>query len=262
MKLCMMTYTMARQGVGVEDIVRCAEELGLEGIDWVSTYGRKPKDLKALSDAAGLTVAAHTFFLSNFPDGNTWRDDARRGLDDAVTLGAPVVMIPTGGSQKLTREEFRARWTEALAEISPWAREAGVALTVENFPGANSAFVTAADYAAAKALVPDLKLTFDNGNAASGEDPVASFRACAADVVHIHLKDWDIVDTPTQGYREMLDGRYYKPALIGEGDIPTAACWQAFMEAGYDKYLNIEYEGNEIPAEEAMGRAVRYLRSL
>jgi sugar phosphate isomerase/epimerase len=262
MKLCMMTYTMARRGVGVEDIVRCAEDLGLEGIDWVSTYGRKARDLKALSAAAGLTVAAHTFFLSNFPEGDTWRDDAKRGLDDAVTLGAPVVMIPTGGCTGMSRDEFRTRWTDALAEIAPWAKQAGVALTVENFPGANSAFVTAADYAAAKALVPDLKLTFDNGNAASGEDPVASFEACVDHVVHIHLKDWDIRDTAAEGFRQMLDGRYYKPALIGEGDIPTAACWQAFAEAGYEGYLNIEYEGNEIPAEEAMGRAVRYLRSL
>jgi sugar phosphate isomerase/epimerase len=262
MKLCMMSYTMARQGVGVEEIVRCAEELGLEGIDWVSTYGRDARELRALSDAAGLTVACHTFFLRSFPEGDGWLDEAKQGIDDAVALGAPVVMIPTGTRPEMDRSEFRRRWIDALAEIMPFAREAGVILTVENFPGAASAFVTAVDFYEAQRQVPGLKLTFDNGNAASGEDPVASFRQCAADVVHIHLKDWTVRSTPAEGYRQMLDGRYYRPALIGEGDMPTAECWQAFREAGYGGYINIEYEGNEIPAAEAMRRAVSYLRSL
>lgn len=258
----MMSYTMARQGVGVEDIVRCAEELQLEGIDWVSTYDRDPHELKRLSEAAGLTVACHTFFLPGFAPGSDWRGAAKRGLDNAVTLGAPVVMIPTGCAPDLTRDEFRRQWTDALEEIAPLAREAEVALTIENFPGADSAFVTAADFYAAKERVPDLKLTFDDGNAASGEDPVASFEACAKDVVHIHLKDWTVRTEPADGYRKMLDGRYYKAALIGEGDIPTAACWEAFRRAGYAGFINIEYESNEVPAAEAMKRAVSYLRSL
>jgi sugar phosphate isomerase/epimerase len=262
MKLCMMSYTMARQGVGVEDIVRCAEDLKLEGIDWVSTYGRDPRQLRALSEAAGLAVACHTFFLRGFPDGDDWRDDAKVGLDNAVALGAPVVMIPTGVRADMPREEFRSRWIDGLEEIAPWAREAGVILTIENFPGTDSAFVTAADFHAAKKRVPDLKLTFDDGNAAGGEDPVASFEACAQDVVHIHLKDWTIRTEPTEGFRKMLDGRYFRPALIGEGDIPTAACWAAFRRAGYSGFINIEYESNEVPAVEAMGRAVAYLRSL
>lgn len=262
MKLCMMSYTMARQGVGVEDIVRCAEELRLEGIDWVSTYGRNPRELKALSEAAGLAVACHTFFLGGFPDSDDWREDAKRGLENAVALGAPVVMIPTGVRADMPREEFRSRWIEGLEEIAPWAREAGVILTIENFPGRDSAFVTAADFHCAKRRIPDLRLTFDNGNAAGGEDPVASFQACAQDVVHIHLKDWIIRTDPAEGFRKMLDGRYFRPALIGEGDVPTAACWEAFRRAGYSGFINIEYEGNEVPAAEAMKRAVAYLRSL
>jgi sugar phosphate isomerase/epimerase len=261
MKLCMMTYTMARQGVGVEDIVRCAADLKLEGIDWVSTYDRKPEDLRALSAAAGLTIACHTFFLRSFPDGD-WLSEARRGLDDAQALGAPVVMIPTMQRPDLDRLVFRERWIEALVQIAPLARAAGVVLTIENFPGSASAFVTAADFHAARQRVPDLKLTFDSGNAAGGEDPVASFNACAADIVHIHLKDWTVRDTPAEGFRPMLTGKYFSPALIGEGDMPTAEVWRAMQRVGYRGFVNIEYEGNEVPAAEAMRRAVAYLRSL
>ncbi len=262
MKLCMMTYTMARQGVGVEEIVQCAKELQLEGIDWVSTYDRDPRELRAMSDDAGLTVAAHTFFVDLFTPDHDWRRQAKEGLENAVILGAPVVMIPTGQRPELSRDDFRDHWIRALTEIAPWARDAGVVLTIENFPGLHSCFVTADDYALAKQAVPDLKLTFDNGNAAGGEDPVASFKACRADVVHIHMKDWYISDTAREGYRPMLTGKYFRSALIGEGDLPTAACWQAFRESDYQGFINIEYEGDEIPAAEAMTRATHYLRSL
>ncbi|NUQ01953.1 MAG: sugar phosphate isomerase/epimerase, partial [Armatimonadetes bacterium] len=162
----------------------------------------------------------------------------------------------------LDRLDFRAYWIAALAEIAEWAAAAGVILTIENFPGEHSAFVTAADYHAAKAEVPGLKLTYDNGNAAGGEDPVESFWACAKDVVHVHFKDWDVRAEPAEGFRRMLDGRYFRPALIGEGDMPTAACWQALAAAGYQGYINLEYEGNEIPAAEAMRRATDCLRAL
>jgi sugar phosphate isomerase/epimerase len=261
MKLCMMTYTMARQGVGPEDIVRCAAELKLDGIDWVSTYDRNPSELRAMSAAAGLTIACHTFFLRSFPEGD-WLSEAKRGLADAVALGAPVVMVPTMQRPDLDRIAFRTLWIAALAQIAPLARQAGVVLTIENFPGCASAFVTAADFLEAKRHVPDLKLTFDSGNAAGGEDPVASFKACAADVVHVHLKDWYVRNEPTEGYRPMLTGKYFKSALIGEGDMPTADIWKAMRQAGYRGYVNIEYESNDIPAAEAMRRAVAYLRSL
>lgn len=261
MKLCMMSYTMARQGVGPEEIVRCAVELKLEGIDWVTTYGRNPRDLRAMSAAAGLPIACHTFMLNSFPDGD-WMPEARQGLEDAVALGAPVVMIPTMLRPDLDRLDFRSRWIAALEQIAPLARQAGVVLTIENFPGCASAFVTAADFHEAKRHVPDLKLTFDSGNAAGGEDPVASYTACAADVVHVHLKDWTVRQEPAEGYRPMLTGAYFKPALLGEGDMPTAAIWKAMRQAGYRGFVNIEYEGNEIPAAEAMRRAVAYLRRL
>jgi sugar phosphate isomerase/epimerase len=261
----MMTYTMARQGgYGVEDFIKTAVDCKLEGIDWITTYGRDPKELKMMSDDAGLEVACHTFFLSKFINRETdWLDDAKKSIDDAVALGAPVVMIPTCPRPDTNdRTMYRKEWIEALAQVAPLADAAGIILTVENFPGLNSPFITAADFLEAKNAVPQLKLTYDNGNASSGENPVESFKKCASDVVHVHFKDWDIVDQPTEGYREMLDGRYYSPALIGEGDVDTVGCWNALRDAGYDGFINIEYENSKYPADEAIRKVADYLRSL
>ncbi len=263
MKLCMMTYTMARQGFGVEDFIKTAADCKMEGIDWVTTYGRDPKELKNMSHDAGLEIACHTFFAGKFEAGeNNWLDDIKKSIENAIVLGAPVVMIPTGSNPDMDRETFRDFWIAGLKQIAPLADDAGLILTVENFPGKLSAFITADDYFKAKTEIPSLKLTYDDGNAASGEDPIESFKRCADDVVHAHFKDWDISDTPKEGYNEFLDGKYYKPALISQGDVDTAGVWKAMKEYGYKDFINIEYEGDAVKADKATQIAVDYLRSL
>ncbi len=260
----MMTYTMARQGYDVEEFIKTAVECRLDGIDWVTTYGRDPKELRKMSHDAGLPVVCHTFFLHKLIRREQgWLDEVKESLENAVILGAPVVMIPPLPYPDITdRNICRRDWIEALQQVVPLAEAAGVITTVENFPGRQSPFVTAGDFFEAQAKIPQLRLTYDNGNAASGENPAKSFRQCAAYVVHAHFKDWDIIDEPAEGYHEMLDGRYYRSALIGEGDIDTAACWRAMKDHAYDGYINIEYEHDKHKADEAVRKAAAFLRSL
>ena len=258
----MMTYTMMRQpGYTPADCVRVAAELKMDGIDWVTTYGEDPKLLKKMSDDAGLAVAAHTFFVP----GNNLAEkvsNAEKSLDDACILGAPVVMIPPCPflPNVMDPAENRKAWIEVLAEIAPLAEKRNLAFTVENFPGENSGFVTADDFYDAKRMIPSLKLTFDNGNAASGEDQIESLKRCFKDIVHVHFKDWDISDDPQNG-RRMRDGRYYTPALIGEGNIDSKATLETLEELGYTGYINIEYENNKYPADEGIRRVLEFLRA-
>ena len=258
-----MTYTMARQDFKIKDIIKTAVDLELEGIDWVSTYGYDPKELKKMSNDAGLSVACHTFFCNKLLNGDkNWLDEVKQSVDDAVVLGAPVIMIPTFNNAELSRNAFRDFWIEALLEIVPVTDDAGITLTIENYHGCHSAFITADDYYKAKAAIPQLKLTYDNGNAAFGENSIDSFKQSADDVVHAHFKDWYISDQPKEGYKDSMVGKYFKPALIGEGDIDTVGCWNAMRDHNYDGFINIEYESSDIPAIEAMTKAVTYLRSL
>ena len=119
------------------------------------------------------TVAAHTFFL-RLKEGETVQGVAEKSLDNACILGAPVVMIPPSPLAGVeSREENHKRWCEMLAEVAPLAEQRNLILTVENFPGMLSPFVTADDFYKAKAQIPSLRLTFDNGNAATGENAVS-----------------------------------------------------------------------------------------
>ena len=269
MKLSVMSYTLARQlGPDQLDWVRICEltsDLGLEAVDVVGTYGRHPREVRHLLDDFGVRAACYTFNADfNQTEAAALQealDTVRQGLETAVVLGAPAIMIVTPGRDGVAREETRRRYVEGFARAMPFAHDAGVHLSFENFPGALSPFVISADFLEAKREAPDLRLTFDSGNVfTGGEDPAESFRLCAADVVHAHFKDWTHPEAP-EGMLG-LDGQRYTPALIGEGLLDHRSCLAAMREAGYGGYINIEYEGNAYGAEDATRRAVAYLNGL
>lgn len=267
MKLCMMSYTMSRQPeyFDLRAMLELTREIGLEGIDFVSLHGEKPETLKAMADDYEIPIAAYTFFADlNAPDAAGRQpgvDAARQGLEDALVLGVDKVMIPVQGKPDRPREESRRHIIAGLQEIAEDYLQAGVVLTIENFPGANSAFVVSSDVLSAMAEVPGLALTFDNGNVfTGGEDPAESFRKCAEHVVHAHFKDWDVM--PAGEGRQGSDGRWYQAALIGEGAVDQKSCLQAMKDAGYDGYINLEYEGNKYRPDEAVRKITAYLRGL
>lgn len=268
-KISMMSYTMSRQkeSFDLREMLKLTAELNLDGIDFVRLHDTPARELRKMTDDLGIPVVCHTFFASLNHATSAERqpalDAVKEGVEAAVELGAPTVMIPTPNKgDTFTRDQARSNWIEGLKEAKPIADEAGVTLTVENFPGANSPFVLADDVLHAVNEVPGLKLTFDSGNAGSGEDPATSFQECSDYVVHAHFKDWYRSDSPDEGYRQMLDGRYYKSALIGEGVIDHKSVMRAMKAAGYNGCVNIEYEGNEYAADDAVRRATDYLRRL
>ena len=146
-------------------------------------------------------------------------------MEDAVTLGTDKVMLVTGGAADVPRDIQPTQLYPRFQECRH-ARAAGLTMTIENFPGADSPFVISSDVLEAIREVPGLKLTYDNGNILmGGEDPAVSFTRCAEHVAHAHFKDWDSMP-PGEG-REGLDGRRYQSALIGEGIVDHKSCLAA-----------------------------------
>lgn len=266
MKLSMMSYTLARaKDFDLNRMCELTNELKLEGVDMVTTYGRKPQEIRRMLDQHGLKTICHTFFADLiFPDTagrQAGVDIIRQGIEAAVILGTDKVMIPTPGKKDVPRDLARRYIIRGLQEALVLARQAGVTLTLENFPGAESPFVISSDLLEAVREMPGLKITFDNGNVfLGGEDPAVSFERCVLHVVHAHFKDWERL-ARGQGM-EGLDGRWYQAALIGEGLLDHKACLQAMKQAGYSGYINIEYEGNKYPPDEATRRAAKYLQNL
>ena len=66
-----------------------------------------------------------------------------------------------------------------------------------------------------------------------GEDPVATWRAIQAHVVHIHIKDSVPIPTPTHPYKYVLPGA---------GDFPAAALRGALGADNFSGVLSLEWE--------------------
>ncbi|MBU4198767.1 MAG: sugar phosphate isomerase/epimerase [Verrucomicrobia bacterium] len=264
----MMSYTLARQpGFSLKTMLDLTQELGLTGIDFVSLHGADPRELKTMAQDIGVAVVCYTFGADvNYASTQARAagiDQIKQGIETAVLLGAPRIMCCAGGKPEYTCEESRRHYLDAFAEIMDFARKAGVMFSVENMHGKTSPFVTSADMLEAVRAVPGLKITFDNGNCMTGgEEPAASFTRSADYVIHAHFKDWSLCAPGEQAGMPGKDGRHYKPALIGEGIVPHRACLAAMKQAGYKGYINIEYEGNKYPPDDATRRAAGYLYDL
>ncbi|MBI3944760.1 MAG: sugar phosphate isomerase/epimerase [Armatimonadetes bacterium] len=270
MKIAMMTYTMARgrkkgEAFDVEGLCRFTRELGLEGVDWVTTYEHDPREVRRIMDDHGLRTVCYTFFCDlNFPTAAERRpglDTFRRGIEAAVALGADKVMLPVSGKSGCTREESFRNVVQGLHEAVILAEEAGVTTTVENFPHPLSPFIVSDDVNRAIREVPQLRVTFDNGNVVTGGESAADgFRKSAPYVVHAHFKDFQSCPEGTPGAHICLDGKYRRAVLVGDGDVDQVACVQAMREHGYQGYINFEYEGSDLSPRDATIEGVRRMR--
>jgi sugar phosphate isomerase/epimerase len=117
----------------MEQLVAGCAEAGVTGVGlWraeTSAYGLAKT--AALVRAAGLTVTSLCrggFF--NQPD---WYDENRRAIDEAATLGAPVLVLVSGGLPDGGRDLDAARRNvgEAIGALVPHALNAGVRLAIE-----------------------------------------------------------------------------------------------------------------------------------
>jgi sugar phosphate isomerase/epimerase len=270
MKLAMMSAcALPMQGQTEADIAElCAftRAIGLEAIDFITDHGVAPATLRKVTGDSGLTVCAYTFFAPlNFPtpeERQPGLDEVKRGIEAAVTLGTDKVMIPPAGRDDLSRTESRRNWIAGLNEALPIARDAGIALTIEDFGMGSSPFVTSSDLLAAVDGVPGLKLTFDNGNCfTGGEDPVAAWRAVREHTVHVHFKSFYLAERPDEGFLA-IDGRHYVSAVIGRGLVDNAASVAALKKDGYEGYINLEAGEDGVEPREAIRLSAEYLTAL
>lgn len=265
MKLSLMSYTFSRQpNFDFARMCRLGQELGIDGVDVVTLHGQPVDEIRRQLQDHNLRAVCYTFPGNAFArsDGEsrkTGLTEVRQAMQAARALGTDKTMLVTPGLGGVPRETTRQNYIAGLREAVKIAGDAGIILTIENFPGESSPFVTADDVLEAIAAAPGMKLTFDNGNAFTGEDPVMSFERCARHAVHAHFKDW--TETRQGEGIRMLNGHWYHAALIGEGCVDQKGCLRAMKSAGYDGHINIEYEGNTYSPEEATRKAVAHLRS-
>ena len=247
------------------EIVEAAVYCGMESIDWIDLHKTDPEILKKITADAGIRIAAHTMikqkFIERKPD---YMDDFKQSLENAVTMGAPILMLPPfGRNDQVSLEDDRKAWTEYYAQALPLAQKAGVTLTLESTGMRKSPIVTADEVMEVLHAVPGLRVTFDHGNIATADDPLAAYLRQKDYIVHFHLKDWKISDSPSPGGDLKRCGKYFANMLIGEGDLDLKEFWNTVDKRGHSLYVNLEtidFSGKLSPVE-SLKKVSNQLRS-
>ncbi len=175
---------------------------------------------------AGLGASTH---LTTPPgekrDGHL--DEARAFVDLAADLECGIVRLFGGQiAEGDDRETSGRRITEALAELDPHARQAGVVLGVETHDdwcrGGDLAPVVQAVGSASVGVLWDINHPYRHG-----ESPAETAAAIGDSLVHVHAKDG-------------IEGGSY--TLFGDGDLPLADMLAAIKGLGYDGFVSLEWE--------------------
>jgi sugar phosphate isomerase/epimerase len=168
--------------------------------------------------------------------------DNRLAIEEAVLLGAPVLVIVSGPANGQTLEDARATVLDGLLAVLPDAEKAGVTLGIEPLHPM---------YAAERSVVVTLKQAND-----MAEQLSSSAAGVVVDVFHVwwdpevmqqierargriagfHVSDWPV---PLPG---ILMGR----AMMGDGVIELRKLRQAVDATGYDGPIEVEIFNEEI----------------
>ena len=206
----------------------------LEGAD-IHAAGRRIRD-------AGLTVVSLCrggFFPSADAAGRRRGiEDNLRAIDEAEALGAPLIVLVCGADPRQSLETSRDQIADALAEIGPRARQAGVRLGVEPlhpmYADTRSAINTLASAMdmCERVADPNVGVAVDVYHLWWDPELEAQIQrtARAERLFAFHICDWK---SPTA---DMLNDR----GLMGEGCIPIPRIRGWVEKTGFAGFNEVE----------------------
>ena len=227
---------------------QCVEALARNAIPCTSLWRDKTRE-HGVAETARL-IADHGIALSGYcfaglitsPDpaeAARARDDVRRALDEAATLGAPCLVFVAGGVEPRDRNvaDARARALDGVAELVAHARGAGVKIALEPLHPM---------ICATRSVLSTVKLANDWCDRLGAEDIVGiavdtyavwwdpeierEIARAGRRICSFHVSDW-LADT--QDLR--LDR-----GMMGDGLIDLPALRRMVEGAGYDGYVEVE----------------------
>jgi sugar phosphate isomerase/epimerase len=234
-----------------EDVERYGETDGVEGIgvwrDKLAAYDGDATDAASLIDDAGLDVCS-LIFAGGFTDEDEFEasiNDAEAAIEDAATLGAPVLMVLAGPRLGVGAEEGDELVREALERLAPTVREAGVELALEPLhPVDATRFSSVVTLSQALSLVDGIEgagVMYDTWNTWWDPEVFDGIERAGDDVAAVHVADWR---HPSDDPRDR--------APPGEGVAPLTELLTAVEAAGYEGWYEVElfteqYEPDEYP---------------
>jgi len=205
--------------------------------DNVADYGLERT--AKLVRSAGLRVTS--LCRGGFFHDEGWLDDNRRAIDEAVTLGAPVLVLVSGGlpAGSLDIDGARRHVGEAIGELVPYALDAGLRLAIEPLHPM---------FASDRCVVSTLGNALD----LAAPYPVAAVGVCV-DTYHVWWDDqvWTLIERAGREDRiacfqvadwitPLPEGVLLGRALPGDGCIELRRFREAVDATGYTGPIEVE----------------------
>jgi len=246
MKVTVTIYSFSklfsRKVVKVKDFVDFCYKLGTDAVDlgyyWESRD--EMSEVKRILKEYGMPVACYItsndFAKLSKAERDSEVEKVKKAVDDAVFMESTKLRIFAGDYKPgLSYETAKPLVVECLRKVVEYAESNGVILVLENH-GRLFGKIYQIRELLEEISSPYLKLNFDIGNwMIVGDNPVKAAEELYDSIGHVHVKDWRIV------------GGGYRGTTIGEGIVPLKEVLQVLKDRKYDKYLCIEYEGEEDP---------------
>ncbi|MGE2835185.1 sugar phosphate isomerase/epimerase family protein [Mycobacterium sp. SMC-4] len=227
-------------GADATQMMACWESLGITRLSLIDSELSDPMLRKALK-ANGYSVET-VYHLFGATDG------LKRVIDSAADVGARVVYMLTGGRAALTWEQAAHRFCDLVAPCVDHARQAGVALAVEN---ASSLY---ADIHIAHTLTDTIALA-----EMAGIGICVDVFHCWAEANLAALLERALPRTEMIQLSDYVLGDRALPAraVPGDGAIPLESIITQVLALGYRHGFDLELIGPRIESEGRLDAARR-----
>ena len=265
MKIAVSSYSFSqamRDGrMSIMDVIPRAKKMGYEGVEIVKGGQSDEemrvlaKELRSQADGEGLPIIAYMVgadFLKNGLDAQV--DQLKREAEIAALLGAKRFRHDsTSGrdadGKQYTVDEALPIVAEGYRRVTEFAAGIGVHTMIEN----HGYFFQHSERV--KKLIeavghPNFGWLVDMGNfMCADQSSVEAVSMAAPLAVHAHAKDFHYKTkgeyVPPQGWFTTAGGNYLRGAIIGHGAVDVSECLKILRDAGYDRWLSVEFEGME-----------------
>ncbi len=228
------------------------------GVEWIAPWrhklSAKPAEDARLIREAGLKISSlcrgGMFPAATAAERSERIDDNRRAIEEAATLGAPVLVLVCGPAPDRDLDGARRMVEDGIAILAPIARSAGVQLGIEPlhpmFAASRSVVVTLEQsLKMAEPFGPEVGVVIDAYHVWWDPNLYSLIERARGRIAGFHVSDWI----------PLLADPLMSRGMMGDGSIELRRIRAAVDSAGYTGPIEVEIFNESLwrkPAEDTV----------
>ncbi len=251
-----------QSNISILEIMKLAKQSGIDTFEInIDTLINDEADISSYLGQTGLKISCIYGFYEFDKNGDI--DSAKRHIDYAAKYGASKILVIPGFLTENEVHELKSihydyeliaafldnnkavsNMVTMLKQMTKYAENKGVIVTLEDFDAINSPFARAYELLWFINNVEGLKVTFDCGNFVfSNENVLTAYEILKDHIVHVHCKDRGEEEHIIQiaGNKAELVNRGLASVSAGRGYLPIKEIVEKLLNQGYCGYLAIEH---------------------